>query len=190
MERIYDSAPVQRMVMDKCQDCQKPLDKKQKTVYLTPDKPKPRKDDVCIDCLFTRLGNNLQTSEFRAVVVYPTNKMGKLSANSYYFMTSDELIQYNWTLDFVDDVEAVMPTAGTACQKCGAPARYAWCSPDICFNDMYSQRLNSAGKYEKEDLCAQCLVKEFAAKMKEGNLSFWEFGAPSSADTFGTVQQT
>lgn len=139
---------------------------------------------VCRNCLMDEFYNTLKNFTFRAIMIQP---LKKLNGMAYQYYPFQEMPEYEWTKEQIEDFKKFLPPEDAHCKECSEKAQYNWCSPDIYFHDIFSQKINTTGEFSQEFLCSECLFKKFKELIEKEDIYFHtEFFPPYDGDGLGT----
>lgn len=173
-----------------CDVCGKSLAKDQINIFdstFRGSRKTGEKIILCRDHLVSKFSEYVLSYGYRAVVVYPMDRRGRIHANAYQFYPLDSMKELRWSQDYIDGLEALLPSGQSMCQNCGrSKAVFSWCSPDIYSNNYSSNKLQDRSRFELQVLCKDCLVKKFSDRLLELNLWFDELNPPVDSDGFST----
>ena len=107
--------------------------------------------------------------------------------SSYLEFLNQEMPEYEWTKTQIEAFQKFLPGEDAHCEECKNHAQYNWCSPDLYFHDIFSQKINTEGDFSQEFLCSDCLFKKFKEFIEKEDIYFnAEFFPPYDGDGLGT----
>jgi hypothetical protein len=140
------------------------------------DKIKP----MCLNHLISRLGNDYQSFQGRAVVIEPAD-----GPPCYVFQPVEEWRQAFKDSKIADDVSSLLAKMETKCHDCGQKANFLWVESHGLTGDNFGETLDKGMSATlllhnsvPISLCAKCCVKHVARTLETKHLSYLEVCAP------------
>ncbi|HLD74891.1 MAG TPA: hypothetical protein VJB34_08335 [Bdellovibrionota bacterium] len=139
---------------------------------------------LCRNCLMRFFEISLKKFDHRAVMIHPLKKMDTMAYQYYPF---EEMGDYDWPHEQIKEYEKFLPPEDAKCHECEEKAPFNWCSGEIYFNDPFSTKVNTSGKFSQEYLCAECLLKKFKKVIEREDITFSvEFWPPYDGNGMAT----
>jgi hypothetical protein len=180
-----------RNTLDHCERCGQEYDKKQLRKYDSTLRGKVKLGErvkLCRKCLADKLKERISQLDCKGIVVRPMNQIGKFPVNAYQFYALDELKEYDWPLTYAEQLRSLLPAPDAVCAACGKSAKFVFCSPEVYFNNPFSEKINSA-PFPKELLCGIHMISRFREQLEMGSARFDEVLPPTNSDFIRTPFQ-